>query len=40
MVAVGIRPKQFKIENRVCCDVGAFQAAAGKLNTEDLLFFI
>ena len=35
MVAVGSRPKQFKVENRVCCNVGAFQRAAGRLKTED-----
>ena len=35
MVAVGSRPKQFKVENRVLCDVGAFQTASGRLKTED-----
>ena len=35
MVAVGRRPKQFKVENRVSCDVGAFQTAAGRLKNED-----
>ena len=35
MVAVGSRPKQFNVENRVSCDVGAFQTAAGRLKTED-----
>ena len=35
MVAVGSRPKQFKVENRVLCDVGAFQTAAGRFKPED-----
>ena len=35
MVAVGSRPKQFKVENRVRCDVGTFQTAAGRLKTEN-----
>ena len=35
MVAVGRRPKQFKIENKVLCDVGAFHTAAGRFKTED-----
>ena len=35
MVAVGSRPKQFKVENRVSCDVCAFKTAAGRLKTED-----
>ena len=35
MEAVGGIPKQFKVENRVGCDVGAFQTAAGRLKTED-----
>ena len=36
MVAIGSRPKQFKVTNRVWGDVGAFQTAAGRLKTEDL----
>ena len=36
MVAVGRRPKQSKVENRVCCGVSAFQTAAGRLKTEDI----
>ena len=35
MVVVGKRQKQFKVENRVWCDVGAFQTASGRLKTED-----
>ena len=35
MVTVGSRPKQFKVENGVQCDVGAFQTAAGGLKTGD-----
>ena len=35
MVAVGSRQKQFKVEYRVCCDVDVFQAAVGRLTTED-----
>ena len=35
MVAVDGRLKQFKVENRVWCDVCAFQAAAGRLKTKD-----
>ena len=30
MVAVGSSPRQFKVQNRVCGDVGEFQMAAGK----------
>ena len=36
MVAVGRRPKQFKVENRRCrCEVGACQTASGRLKTKD-----
>ena len=35
MVAVGSKPNQFKVENRVWGDVRAFQTAAGGLKTED-----
>ena len=35
MVAVGSRSKQFKVENRVWCDVGAFQTALSRIKTED-----
>ena len=35
MVAVGRRSKQLKVENRVRCNVGAFQTAAGRRKTED-----
>ena len=35
MVAVGKRPKQFKVDKRVYCDVGAFQMAADRRKTED-----
>ena len=31
---VGSRPMQFKVENRVYFDVGAFQTAAGRVKTE------
>ena len=36
MVAVGSRLKQFKVENRVWGNVGAFQTAACRHKTEDL----
>ena len=35
MIAVVSRPKQFKVKNRVLCDVGAFQTAAVRLKTEN-----
>ena len=35
MVAVDSEPKQFKVENRVRSNVGAFQMAVGGLKTED-----
>ena len=35
MVAVGSRPKQFKIKNRVWDELGASQTAAGRLKTKD-----
>ena len=35
MLALSGRPKQFKVENRVRCDVGAFQTAADRPKTED-----
>ena len=35
MIAVGSRPKQFKVKSRMCGDVGALQTAAGGLKTEE-----
>ena len=31
MVPFGSRPKQYNVENRMRCDVGAFQTAVGRL---------